>query len=70
MLGPMSDVLNKVELEIIDQDVCQEAYNGIGDTIYPGQICAGVSEGEKGFCEVRVQKRIHLMRYIFIRYDK
>ena len=41
--------LKRTSLPIIDVNTCQDVYNGI-TTIFPGQLCDGVSYGGEGSC--------------------
>ncbi|XP_069764109.1 transmembrane protease serine 6 isoform X2 [Narcine bancroftii] len=46
--GSSSDVLQKVDVELVDQSVCNEAYF---NSITPRMICAGYAKGEKDSCQ-------------------
>ncbi|CAB3387876.1 Hypothetical predicted protein [Cloeon dipterum] len=46
-----SDDLLRVEINIVNQRECQDIYYGIGYPVYPGQICAGVPQGNMGSCQ-------------------
>lgn len=48
--GTKSDVLHFLDLPIIDQAKCNEAYGGL---IKDGMICAGFMEGGRDACQVR-----------------
>jgi len=53
-----SDILLKVKLSIIDNNLCNELYNsgegtsGLKDGIVPSMMCAGKLEGGKDTCQV------------------
>ncbi|KAG8188746.1 hypothetical protein JTE90_023089 [Oedothorax gibbosus] len=46
-------ILQKVELQVIDHNECQEWYKSIGrkETIFPTMVCAGFKEGGKDSCQ-------------------
>ncbi|XP_062919000.1 transmembrane protease serine 6 [Mobula hypostoma] len=46
--GPVEDVLQKVDVKLVDQSVCNEAYSY---SITPQMICAGYPEGKKDSCQ-------------------
>jgi len=46
--GTFPKVLQKVQVTLLDQELCQKAYEGISD-ITDGMICSG--RGGKGTCE-------------------
>lgn len=46
--GPISNILRKVDVELIHQDNCSEAYHY---QISPRMLCAGYSEGKKDACQ-------------------
>ncbi|XP_008494056.2 transmembrane protease serine 6 isoform X1 [Calypte anna] len=46
--GHISNVLQKVDVEIIQQDICSEAYHY---TISPRMLCAGYHNGKKDACQ-------------------
>lgn len=53
-----SDILLKVKLSIIDNNLCNELYNSgegtreLRNGIVPSMMCAGELEGEKDTCQV------------------
>ncbi|GFQ89878.1 trypsin-1 [Trichonephila clavata] len=46
-------ILQKVELQVIDHNECQDWYKSIGrkETIFPTMVCAGYKEGGKDSCQ-------------------
>lgn len=49
--GSTSDILQKVQLDIIDNEQCSQLYNDEDNYhIYPSQLCAGVLKGGKDTC--------------------
>uniref|UniRef100_A0A8C3BJ40 Transmembrane serine protease 6 n=1 Tax=Cairina moschata TaxID=8855 RepID=A0A8C3BJ40_CAIMO len=47
--GHISNVLQKVDVQIIQQDICSEAYHYM---ISPRMLCAGYHKGKKDACQV------------------
>lgn len=47
--GHISNVLQKVDVQIIQQDICSEAYHYM---ISPRMLCAGYRKGKKDACQV------------------
>ncbi|XP_055519310.1 LOW QUALITY PROTEIN: transmembrane protease serine 6 [Leucoraja erinacea] len=45
--GSLSDVLQKVDVRLVDQSTCDEAYTDISSRM----LCAGYAEGEKDSCQ-------------------
>ncbi|GFY25745.1 trypsin-1 [Trichonephila clavipes] len=56
-------ILQKVELQVIDHNECQDWYKSIGrkETIFPTMVCAGYKEGGKDSCQL-VYKKIALYK--------
>lgn len=53
--GPFSEVLQAVDLQIVDQRQCQNAYRTAPrqpNIISPNMLCAGAVQGGRGPCEV------------------
>lgn len=49
--GHISSVLQKVDVQLIQQDICSEAYHYM---ISPRMLCAGYQKGKKDACQVTV----------------
>lgn len=47
--GHISNVLQKVDVQLIQQNICSEAYHYM---ITPRMLCAGYSQGKKDACQV------------------
>lgn len=47
--GHISNVLQKVDVQLIRQDICSEAYYYM---ISPRMLCAGYQKGKKDACQV------------------
>lgn len=66
--GPSSDVLLKVELNVIPNSECRQYVKSerkkLHEGIVDGQLCAGVLEGGKDTCQV--WKSIYLFYFINI----
>jgi hypothetical protein len=45
-------MLKELDMEIIDQDLCNDLYDGLGFKLHPGQICAGLIGVNIGACRV------------------
>ena len=58
--GYISMVLQKVEVPIVSDDRCQEEYEGL-EIIEDSKICAGLEEGGKDSCQVRVEEILELI---------
>ncbi|OXB60895.1 hypothetical protein ASZ78_014447, partial [Callipepla squamata] len=52
--GHISNILQKVDVQIIQQDICSEAYHYM---ISPRMLCAGYNKGKKDACQVTVGLR-------------
>lgn len=55
--GPISEALQAVDLEIVDQRQCQNAYRTAPrppNNISPNMMCAGAVQGGRGPCEVGI----------------
>lgn len=52
------NILQKVSVEVIGQDTCQEWLKIAGrkETVYDTMVCAGYKEGGKDSCQVRKKK--------------
>lgn len=50
--GHISNVLQKVDVQLIQQDICSEAYHYM---ISPRMLCAGYHKGKKDACQVTEQ---------------
>lgn len=49
MAGPTSNVLQKVDVQLVAQDLCSEAYHY---QVTPRMLCAGYRKGKKDACQV------------------
>lgn len=49
MAGPTSNGLQKVDVQLIPQDLCSEAYHY---QVTPRMLCAGYHKGKKDACQV------------------
>lgn len=47
--GPTSNVLQKVDVQLVAQDLCSEAYHY---QVTPRMLCAGYRKGKKDACQV------------------
>lgn len=50
--GSLTNLLQKADVNIIEQSDCQQAY---GNSLTPSMMCAGYMEGGKDTCLVRAQ---------------
>lgn len=63
-LGPKSEELQKVDLKIIDPEICQQAYSNerkLPEGIIEQQFCAGHLDGGKDTCQGDSGGPIHAM---------
>jgi hypothetical protein len=50
--GPIPNTLQKVDLDIVNQQLCNDVYSDFDYPIYDGHICADVPQGNQGSCNV------------------
>lgn len=50
-VGPSSNTLQKVDVELVPQDLCNEAYRY---QVTPRMLCAGYRKGKKDACQVTI----------------
>jgi secreted trypsin-like serine protease len=51
-------MLKEVDIEISNQDLCHDLYDGLGFKLLPGQICAALNGANIGVCRVNETNEI------------
>lgn len=57
LAGPTSNALQKVDVQLIPQDLCSEAYRY---QVTPRMLCAGYAKGKKDACQVTPAGRVQV----------
>uniref|UniRef100_A0A8C6XAD7 Peptidase S1 domain-containing protein n=1 Tax=Naja naja TaxID=35670 RepID=A0A8C6XAD7_NAJNA len=55
---PTSKILQKVDVQLVQQDICSEAYHY---QVSPRMLCAGYQEGKKDSCQVTLSTVTYLL---------
>ena len=58
--GPSSGTLREVQIPVVSQASCKEAYKGFRTVnVDDSVLCAGLARGGKDACQVNIKKNIH-----------